>query len=62
MGQVNWLPTPGRPEVCRRKGCREPAVVETLGLCEDHLLAYKAELAPVLAEVERKHPARAARA
>lgn len=34
-----------RPVVCRRPGCREPAVVEALGLCEPHQLAYKAELA-----------------
>ena len=58
LGQVNWLPVPGRHEVCRRPGCREPAVVETLALCEAHLAAYRVEVAPVLAEAEGKRQAR----
>lgn len=59
LGQVGWLPAPGRYEVCRREGCQEPAVVETLGLCEAHLLTYRAEVAPLLAEAEAKRRPRA---
>jgi hypothetical protein len=59
LGQVAWLPAPGRYEVCRRESCREPAVVETLALCEAHMLAYKAEVAHVLGEAEAKRRPRA---
>lgn len=49
-----WRPCPGRAVVCRRPGCSAPATTEVLALCEDHLLAYKAELAPLLGEVEAR--------
>ena len=62
MGDVTWLAAPGRPVVCRREGCREPAVVETLALCEAHLIAYKAEVAHVLADMEQANGKRHARA
>ena len=55
---AEWRPCRGRQEVCRRPGCREPAVVETLALCEAHLATYRVELAPVLAEAEGKRQAR----
>ena len=58
LGQVNWLPAHGRPIVCRRSGCGEPAADEVVALCEAHLLAYRAELARVLAEAEGKRQAR----
>lgn len=49
-----WQPCRGRPEVCRRPGCSAPAVVEMLGLCEAHLLEYRAEQAGVLALAKPK--------
>lgn len=55
---VSWLPVPGRPEVCRRPGCREPAVTETLQLCEEHLAAYRVEVAHVLAEQDARRQAK----
>lgn len=44
LGKINWPPAPGRPVVCRRPGCRKPAVVETLALCEAHLTGHRPEL------------------
>ena len=58
LGQVNWLPAPGRPVVCRRSGCGEAATDEVVQLCEPHLAAYKAELARVLAEQDAKRQTR----
>ena len=54
-----WRPCTGRYEVCRRQGCSAPAVVETLGLCEGHLLEYRSGQAALLAEVEARSQARA---
>ena len=49
-----WQACQGRYEICRRQGCLRPAVLETLGLCEDHLAEYKAEHGGLLAERETK--------
>ena len=54
LSYAAWRPCTGRYEVCRRQGCSEPAVVETLGLCEACLAEYKAGQAALLAEVEAR--------
>jgi len=44
INSVEWIPALGRPELCRRGGCQEPAVNDTLRLCAGHARAYVAEL------------------
>ena len=53
-GLLTPSPAIVRPVVCRRQGCVQPAVLETLGLCEGHLAEYKLEHAGLLAEREAK--------
>jgi hypothetical protein len=43
FGTNAWLACPGRVEVCRRGGCREPAVDDVTQLCAGHLSAYRAD-------------------
>ena len=46
-----YLPCPGRIVTCRRRGCREPALDDTVRLCERHMAEYSAEATRTLARV-----------
>ena len=53
-GLLTPSPAIVRPVVCRRQGCLQPAVLETLRLCEGHLAEYKLEHGPLLSEIGAK--------
>ena len=54
-------PCPNRPEVCRRGGCRQPALGQVICLCAGHLLTYEIEAKRTLELVRKPLPAAAPR-
>ena len=52
----SYLPCPGRIVTCRREGCRESALDETICLCPVHLAEYEHECGRVLALAHRAYP------
>ena len=46
-----YLRCPGRAVTCRRGGCREPALDDTVRLCEQHMAEYSTEATRTLARV-----------